>query len=64
MSFLLRSKEGLSRAKEILTRLGVEPSTEDCIAVQHVNIFIKDLWSKYIQAFNVVQLADCLAVSL
>lgn len=35
---LFRSKEGLSKAKEILTRLGVEPSTEDCIAVQHVCI--------------------------
>lgn len=38
LSFLFRSKEGLSKAKEILTRLGVEPSTEDCIAVQHVCI--------------------------
>lgn len=33
---LCRSKEGLNKAKEILTRLGVEPSHEDCIAVQHV----------------------------
>lgn len=33
-----RSKEGLLRCKEILTRLGVEPSTEDCVAVQHVRI--------------------------
>lgn len=41
VSFLFRSKEGLSRAKEILTRLGVEPSTEDCIAVQHVSIIVK-----------------------
>lgn len=31
-----RSKEGLSKAKDILTRLGVEPSSDDCIAVQHV----------------------------
>ncbi|MBN3326724.1 HXK1 protein, partial [Atractosteus spatula] len=31
-----RSKEGLAKAKDILTRLGVEPSHEDCIAVQHV----------------------------
>uniref|UniRef100_A0A671L2D5 hexokinase n=1 Tax=Sinocyclocheilus anshuiensis TaxID=1608454 RepID=A0A671L2D5_9TELE len=31
-----RSKEGLTKAKEILTRLGVEPSEDDCIAVQHV----------------------------
>uniref|UniRef100_A0A668AXM0 Hexokinase-2 n=1 Tax=Myripristis murdjan TaxID=586833 RepID=A0A668AXM0_9TELE len=32
----IENKEGLSKAKEILTRLGVEPSTDDCIAVQHV----------------------------
>lgn len=31
-----RNKEGLHKAKEVLTRLGVEPSHEDCIAVQHV----------------------------
>uniref|UniRef100_A0A674MK90 Hexokinase-2 n=1 Tax=Takifugu rubripes TaxID=31033 RepID=A0A674MK90_TAKRU len=36
ISAIEKSKEGLSKAKEILTRLGVEPSTEDCIAVQHV----------------------------
>lgn len=36
LPFLCRSKEGLNKAKEILTRLGVEPSHEDCIAVQHV----------------------------
>ncbi|KAK5873838.1 hypothetical protein PBY51_018841 [Eleginops maclovinus] len=30
------SKEGLMRTKEILQRLGVEPSNDDCIAVQHV----------------------------
>lgn len=34
--FFSRSKEGLTKAKEILTRLGVEPSADDCIAVQHV----------------------------
>ncbi|KAG7279179.1 hypothetical protein CRUP_022374 [Coryphaenoides rupestris] len=28
--------EGLSKAKEILTRLGLGPSADDCIAVQHV----------------------------
>lgn len=33
---LSRSKEGLTKAKEILGRLGVEPSADDCIAVQHV----------------------------
>ena len=60
-SFLFRSKEGLSKAKEILTRLGVEPSTEDCIAVQHVCIARQavykrlnwnernNMWPKYIQ---------------
>lgn len=31
-----RSKEGLANAKAILTRLGVEPSDDDCVAVQHV----------------------------
>ncbi|XP_004427096.1 PREDICTED: hexokinase-1 isoform X1 [Ceratotherium simum simum] len=31
-----KNKEGLHNAKEILTRLGVEPSDDDCIAVQHV----------------------------
>lgn len=31
-----RSKEGLKKCMEILTRLGVEPSDEDCLAVQHV----------------------------
>uniref|UniRef100_G3U5D8 hexokinase n=1 Tax=Loxodonta africana TaxID=9785 RepID=G3U5D8_LOXAF len=30
------NKEGLHNAKEILTRLGVEPSHDDCISVQHV----------------------------
>ncbi|KAG5855024.1 hexokinase-1 [Anguilla rostrata] len=36
VSAIEKSKEGLSKAKDILTRLGVEPSPEDCIAVQHV----------------------------
>ncbi|XP_030627402.1 hexokinase-1 isoform X3 [Chanos chanos] len=36
VSAIEKSKEGLSKAKEILTRLGVEPSADDCIAVQHV----------------------------
>ncbi|KAF1399449.1 Hexokinase-1, partial [Spheniscus mendiculus] len=36
VSAIEKSKEGLNKAKEILTRLGVEPSHEDCIAVQHV----------------------------
>ncbi|XP_048864993.1 hexokinase-1 [Brienomyrus brachyistius] len=36
VSAIEKSKEGLSKAKEILTRLGVEPSHDDCVAVQHV----------------------------
>ncbi|KAG8135292.1 hypothetical protein E2320_008336 [Naja naja] len=36
VSAIEKSKEGLHKAKDILTRLGVEPSHEDCIAVQHV----------------------------
>lgn len=31
-----RYKEGLKNTKEILTKLGLQPSTDDCIAVQHV----------------------------
>ncbi|XP_026528609.1 hexokinase-1 [Notechis scutatus] len=36
VSAIEKSKEGLHKTKDILTRLGVEPSHEDCIAVQHV----------------------------
>uniref|UniRef100_A0A8P4FVV4 Hexokinase-2 n=1 Tax=Dicentrarchus labrax TaxID=13489 RepID=A0A8P4FVV4_DICLA len=36
ISAIEKSKEGLSKTREILTRLGVEPSTDDCVAVQHV----------------------------
>ncbi|RXM32628.1 Hexokinase-1 [Acipenser ruthenus] len=36
ISAIEKNKEGLTKAKDILTRLGVEPSHEDCIAVQHV----------------------------
>ncbi|KAJ0056179.1 hypothetical protein NL108_003473, partial [Boleophthalmus pectinirostris] len=36
ISAMEKNKEGLSRTKEILTKLGVEPSSDDCIAVQHV----------------------------
>uniref|UniRef100_A0A8C7U2R3 hexokinase n=1 Tax=Oncorhynchus mykiss TaxID=8022 RepID=A0A8C7U2R3_ONCMY len=36
VSAIEKSKEGLTKAKEILGRLGVEPSADDCIAVQHV----------------------------
>lgn len=41
VSVLFRSKEGLTKAKEILIRLGVEPSDDDCTAVQHVGIVSK-----------------------
>lgn len=34
--FPFRTKEGLKKCMEILTRLGVEPSDEDCLAVRHV----------------------------
>ncbi|PWA30684.1 hypothetical protein CCH79_00009277 [Gambusia affinis] len=34
--YSLRTKEGLKKCMEILTRLGVEPSDEDCLAVRHV----------------------------
>ncbi|XP_063047855.1 hexokinase-1 [Engraulis encrasicolus] len=36
VSAMEKSKEGLSKTKEILNRLCVEPSMDDCIAVQHV----------------------------
>uniref|UniRef100_A0A674F829 Hexokinase-2 n=1 Tax=Salmo trutta TaxID=8032 RepID=A0A674F829_SALTR len=36
VSSIEKSKEGLTKAKDILGRLGVEPSADDCIAVQHV----------------------------
>ncbi|KAM9825539.1 hexokinase-1-like [Syngnathus typhle] len=36
VSAIEKSREGLIKAKEILIRLGVEPSDDDCIAVQHV----------------------------
>ncbi|MGH0139083.1 UNVERIFIED_CONTAM: hypothetical protein FKN15_022481 [Acipenser sinensis] len=36
ISAIEKNKEGLTKAKDILARLGVEPSHEDCIAVQHV----------------------------
>uniref|UniRef100_A0A8C7UVS5 hexokinase n=1 Tax=Oncorhynchus mykiss TaxID=8022 RepID=A0A8C7UVS5_ONCMY len=32
----IENKEGLTKAKDILGRLGVEPSADDCVAVQHV----------------------------
>lgn len=46
LPLLFRSKEGLSKAREILTRLGVEPSTDDCIAVQHVSCWRNIMRSK------------------
>ncbi|XP_029950144.1 hexokinase-1-like isoform X2 [Salarias fasciatus] len=36
VSAIEKTKEGLKKCMEILTRLGVEPSSEDCLAVQHV----------------------------
>uniref|UniRef100_A0A8C8HLQ5 Hexokinase-2 n=1 Tax=Oncorhynchus tshawytscha TaxID=74940 RepID=A0A8C8HLQ5_ONCTS len=36
VSSIEKSKEGLAKAKDILGRLGVEPSADDCVAVQHV----------------------------
>ncbi|KAM8876608.1 hexokinase-1-like [Synchiropus splendidus] len=36
VSAIEKHKEGLVKAREILTKLGVEPSSDDCIAVQHV----------------------------
>ncbi|XP_056134690.1 hexokinase-1-like isoform X1 [Lampris incognitus] len=36
VSAMEKSKEGLTKAKEVLNRLGVEPSADDCVAVQHV----------------------------
>lgn len=36
VSAIEKNKEGLHNAKEILTRLGVEPSNDDCVSVQHV----------------------------
>ncbi|XP_029141295.1 putative hexokinase HKDC1 isoform X1 [Protobothrops mucrosquamatus] len=36
MAAMEKNKEGLSNTKEILRELGLDPSEEDCIAVQHV----------------------------
>uniref|UniRef100_G3PUF3 Hexokinase-2 n=1 Tax=Gasterosteus aculeatus aculeatus TaxID=481459 RepID=G3PUF3_GASAC len=36
ISAIEKSKEGLNKTREILTSIGVEPSDDDCIAVQHV----------------------------
>uniref|UniRef100_A0A8C7MRK7 Hexokinase-2 n=1 Tax=Oncorhynchus kisutch TaxID=8019 RepID=A0A8C7MRK7_ONCKI len=36
VSSIEKNKEGLAKAKDILGRLGVEPSADDCVAVQHV----------------------------
>lgn len=38
---MFRSKEGLTKARDVLSRLGVEPSADDCIAVQHVGVLAK-----------------------
>lgn len=36
----LRDKTGLEKTKEILTWLGLTPSDEDCVAVQHVSTIV------------------------
>ncbi|XP_054892321.1 hexokinase-1 [Poeciliopsis prolifica] len=36
VSLMEKSKEGISKAKEILSRLNLEPTLEDCLAVQHI----------------------------
>ncbi|XP_067388449.1 hexokinase-2 isoform X2 [Emydura macquarii macquarii] len=36
VSAIEQEKEGLQKAHEILTKLGLEPSPEDCIATQHI----------------------------
>ncbi|XP_063167085.1 hexokinase-2-like isoform X2 [Candoia aspera] len=36
VSAIEKEKEGLSKAREILARLGLEPSDEDCVATQRV----------------------------
>ncbi|XP_042332208.1 hexokinase-2 isoform X2 [Sceloporus undulatus] len=36
VSAIEKEKEGLSKAMEILTRLGLEPSHQDCIAIQRI----------------------------
>nr|XP_042696191.1 hexokinase-2 isoform X2 [Chrysemys picta bellii] len=36
VSAIEKEKEGLQKAHEILTKLGLDPSAEDCIATQHI----------------------------
>ncbi|CAM4631178.1 hexokinase-2 isoform X1 [Lepidochelys kempii] len=36
VSAIEKEKEGLQKAHEILTRLGLDPSAEDCIATKHI----------------------------
>uniref|UniRef100_A0A6J0SPP8 Hexokinase-2 n=1 Tax=Pogona vitticeps TaxID=103695 RepID=A0A6J0SPP8_9SAUR len=36
VSAIEKEKEGLSKAREILTRLGLEPSHDDCVATQRI----------------------------
>lgn len=38
--FPLRDKIGLEKTKDILTRMGLTPSDEDCVAVQHVSTIV------------------------
>uniref|UniRef100_A0A8C7Y4D5 hexokinase n=1 Tax=Oryzias sinensis TaxID=183150 RepID=A0A8C7Y4D5_9TELE len=36
VSAIEKSKEGLTKARDVLSKLGVEPSADDCVAVQHI----------------------------
>lgn len=38
--FHCRDKTGLEKTKDILTWLGLTPSDEDCVAVQHVSTIV------------------------
>lgn len=50
---MFRSKEGLIKAREILNKLGLEPSADDCIAVQHVCIVTEKTLQLFIYFFLV-----------
>ena len=40
MFIFLRYKDGLKNTKDILTELDLDPSQDDCIAVQHVSTIV------------------------
>lgn len=40
MPFHLSDKTGLEKTKDILTLLGLSPSEDDCVAVQHVSTIV------------------------